>query len=232
MAFTLPVLVAGCGSTPVAESAGTRPPISQHSDDVVSTTVGALEAIGTAGDVDDVPDYSAAELEVLLDSATIDGDEGDTPEPEPLDAGSPAAAIEAIETELEESTGVAVGATPILDTVQPLDDAPAGAVFGIREGRHINEAGEAIRLDEAAALACANVEIALTALDEGRPLEAADHLRAASVTAADTSVSALRPWSSVLEETAADVVGSDMSTDTVSALLAFLSTCTQGGYEL
>ncbi len=39
--------------------------------------------------------------------------------------------------------------------------------FGIRDGRTRNEAGELNRLDETAALACGDVERALTALDDG-----------------------------------------------------------------
>lgn len=226
------LLLAACGSAQPEDSAGTTPPVSQNADRVDLETVDPPQPVGTQGNDESVPDYTDAELEVLLDgSSTVEYDD-EPPEPEPLEADSPAAAIEIIEAELDESSDATAAAAPILDRVQPLDDAPTGAVFGIRDGRHINEAGEAIRLDEAAALACANVEIGLTALDEGRTAEAADHLRAASVMAADADVSAVNRWSPTLEETAAEMTTANTSDDAASALLAFLTTCTEGGYEL
>lgn len=259
MVVTLSLLAAACGSAQSTDSAGTTPPVSQQSDDIVSGTVETLQATEAPGDDvnasghddNDVPDYTPAELEVLLNGPQTEEDKLDPREPEPLHADSPAAAIEEIEAELDDPTGAAVGATPILDKVEPLD-APTGPVFGIRDGRRINEAGEAILLDDAAALACANVEIALTALDEGRSADAAGHLRTASNMAADTEVSAMSPWSSILEQAAVDVTtghtslnsepnspgpngavsNGAVSNGAVSALLAFVTTCTQGGYEL
>ncbi|MDH3301249.1 MAG: hypothetical protein OES24_12150 [Acidimicrobiia bacterium] len=250
-ALALVLLATGCGSDPAAESTLATPPRAEQADQILSDTIDALAIIehSAAGDADDddVPDYTAAELEVLLDTAAIDDEVLDTPEPEPLESGSPEAAIEAIEAELDEPTGGPRAGTPILDQVPPLDDAPAGTTFGIRDGRRINEVGEANRLDEQAALACGNVEIALTALDDGQPDEAVDHLRDAATMAADTSVTAMDPWSSILDQTATDVAAANPSNGTawnstasngtafnavVSALLAFLTTCTQGGYEL
>lgn len=259
MVVTLSLLAAACGSAQSADSAGTTPPVSQQPDDTVSGTVETLLATEAPGDDmnaaghgdGDVPDYTPAELETLLDGPSTEEDELNPSEPEPLEADSPAAAIEEIEAELGDPTGAAVGATPILDNVEPLD-VPTGTVFGIRDGHLINEAGEAILLDDAAALSCANVEIALTALDEGRSADAAGHLRTAASMAADTAVSVMRPWSSILEQAAVDVAtghpplstqsnsptsngaasNGAVSNGAVSALLAFVSTCTQGGYEL
>lgn len=105
-------------------------------------------------------------------------------------------------------------------------------IFGIRDGRRINEVGEANRLDEAAALACGNVEIALTALDDGRPDDAAGHLQAASTSAADASVSAMTEWASILDQAAAAVVLDGSAANDPASLIAFLTMCTQGGYEL
>lgn len=242
-ALILPLLAAGCGSNRTADTALPTPPVSQRGDDIVSETVGALDAIAipddgvaatddTGVDGDDVPDYTDAELDVLLNTPPADEDGLNPPETEPLEADSPAAAIEAIAAALDDSPRAAVEGTPILDKVEPFDSAPTPAAFGIRDGRRINEVGEAIRLDEPAAVACANVEIALTTLDENQPADAADHLRAASTTAAGSTVAAMNPWASILEQLAADIDGAETTNDEISALLAFLTTCTQGGYEL
>lgn len=234
MVVTLAMLATACGSARSDDSAGSAPPVSQQSDDRVPETdvpetIGVLGPTETPEDDDSVPDYTEAELEVLLDTPGTDEVQLDPPEPAPLEAESPMAAIEAIEAELGESPDG--GATPILDEVEPLD-TPTGAVFGIRDGRRINEAGEAILLDEAAALACANVEIALTALDENRSAEAADGVRAASVATAETAVPAIKTWTSILEQAAAEVATGDTANGAEPALLAFLATCTEGGYEL
>ncbi len=229
--FTLTLLATACGSDPAADSTigASTPPATL--DEIVSETVDLATTDSDTGDSELAADYTADELARLLDPPTYH-DVLDAPDPEPFRAASPEAALSEIAAELDKSAGSATSATPLLDQVGPIDDAPTGTVIGIREGRRINEAGEANRLDEAAALACGNVEIALTALDEGRADEAADHLRTASTMAADTSVPAMNAWSSILEQSATDVAAARRSPADGSPLLAFLTACTQGGYEL
>ncbi|MDH5519485.1 MAG: hypothetical protein OEZ14_03015 [Acidimicrobiia bacterium] len=227
-ALAVPFLAAACGSD-LAADPSLRTPTAQQPNDIVSETVGAMAALSDEPGADDEPDYTAAELEVLLDvdeaEEVLDGSD-----PEPLDTGSPEAAIKAVEARLDDDP--ATGRTPILDQIEPVDDGLTGTIFGVRDGRRINEVGEANRLDEAAALACGNVEIALTALDDGRPDKAADHLQTASAMASNTTVSAMTPWSPILDRAATVVAVDGSAGDEVAPLIAFLDTCTQGGYEL
>lgn len=228
VAVAVPFLAAACGSDFAADPS-LRTPTAQQPNDIVSETVDAMAAISDEPRADDEPDYTAAELEVLLDME--DAEEVlDASDPEPLEGGSPAAAIEAVEARLDDKP--ATGRTPILDQIDPVDDGLTGTIFGVRDGRRINEVGEANRLDEAAALACGNVEIALTALDDGRPDKATDHLQTASVMASDTTVSAMTAWSSVLDQAATVVTVDGSAGDEVASLIAFLNICTHGGYEL
>lgn len=231
LTIVLALLAGACGPESAVEST-LGAAASTQVDEVVAETIDAPAVVGDSADGgDDEPDYTAAELEVLLEAAATGDEVRKPPSPEPLESRSPKAAVEAIETEIDGATTDGNG-TPILDRVQPIDGAPSGTVFGIRDGRRINEAGEANRLDEPAALACGNVELALTDIDEGRPDQAADHLKLASTMAADSLVPAMDAWFPILDEAASRVAASDLSSGNMSALLAFLSTCTQGGYEL
>jgi hypothetical protein len=122
------------------------------------------------------------------------------------------------------------GGGEVLEAVEPLDQAPAaGQAIGIRDGRTRNEAGELIRLDEAAALACGDVERALTALDDGDERAAADLLASAADRAARSTVDDIDAWSTTVADTAD--IGIDTS-GSLATLVGFLSACTQGGYEL
>ncbi len=234
-AFTLPLLFGACASNPATDQSLNTPAVSQQAADIGSESA-ALETATESTAVepaveDDTADYTDAELSELL--VVPDTDEAvEAPDPAPLEAGSPEAAIEAIESELEESPAATISGAPILDQVQPVDGATTGPVFGLREGRRINEAGEAFRLDEAAALACGNVEIAVTALDDGRFEKATRHLDDAAAQTADTTVDALVAWNSVLDQAADDLAADGTSEGDVPTLLAFLTICTQGGYEL
>ncbi len=202
-------------------------------DLAVADTVSNGDSGSVADDSDFTPDYTAEELEELIAAPEpTDSEVLDAPEPEPLEAGSPEAVIQEVQAELDDRQTATADSSEVLDRVQPLDDAPSGDVIGIREGRRINEAGEAHRLDEAAALACGHVEVALTSIDEGRTAEAVERLRASSTMAADTSVEALKPWTAILGDSAAELESNGPSGTDVSPLLAFLTTCTQGGYEL
>ncbi len=128
------------------------------------------------------------------------------------------------------------GRGEVLEAVEPLDQAPAaGQAVGIRDGRTRNEAGELNRLDEAAAMACGDVERALTALDDGDERAAADLVASAADRAARSTVDDIDAWSTTLAATVDTDTGIDTDTDTggsLAVLVGFLSACTQGGYEL
>jgi len=233
--LVLPLVAAACGAEPSADPNAAAPiPTTAVDDDppVVDVATAIAPGTETSRPTDDLePDYTDEELEVLLNPPSTFNDVIDAPEPAPLAAETPEAAIEEIKAELDVPVVPASNGTPILDRVQPVDAAPSGQSIGIREGRRINESGEANQLDEDAALACANVEIALTALDDGDTDGAVERLQTASTSAADSTVGAVTPWSAVLEQTALDLVAAPSETD-VSSLLAFITTCTEGGYEL
>ena len=231
----LVLLLAACGSDRRADPTVGAPVPTTQADEVPASDADEIQANPVRVDSEPGPDYTDDELEVLLEPTSTDPAVEDAPEPEPLEVGSPEAAIRDIQTKLDDSSTaspVGSGESEILDRVEPLDDAPAGRVIGIREGRRINEAGEANRLDEAAALSCGNVEVALTAVDDGDTGKAADRLRAAASLVADTSVTTMRSWAPILDESAAALDTAAAADADVSPLLAFLDACTQGGYEL
>ncbi len=112
----------------------------------------------------------------------------------------------------------------ILDTIEPIDDAEP--VADERDGLERNSTGELVELDEAASLACANIEIALTALDEGDIAAAGDAVAAAATWSEDSTVAPMAAWLDVLRD-ARDGGNFDLET-----LVGFLSVCADGGYEL
>lgn len=176
---------------------------------------------------------------VILPAADdpVEGDDFGPIEPEPHltegqpDLGRPDEVVPAIRKRLDDAddTGRNLDGE-ILEAVGPLDHGPdPDQAVGLRDGRSRNEAGELNRLDEAAALACGDVERALTALDDGDGRQAADLLASAADRAALSSVTDIEVWSTTLAES----VNTGTNTDgALVPLLGFLSVCTRGGYEL
>ena len=150
------------------------------------------------------------------------------------DLGQPDEVIAEIESALD---GQPVSGAEVLDTIDPLDGKPTSseieAVRARREGAldpaddgPRNEAGELAQLDEPAALACADVERALTAIDEGSTETAVEEIESAATRAGESSIEGISVWSETLSGSwTAD--GGDPA-----VLLGFLSICTKGGYEL
>ncbi len=235
--LTTPILIvvlllaaAGCATEPavqsVAPSPSTTEPVGATGGRAPTTTLDrpsgrADEPAGTEPVADEFDiDHPPTDTEVL-----------DAAEPEPLEAGSPEAVISEITTQLD-GAALGDGGPPLLDRLPPIDTGPSGQVISVRDGRSINEVGEPDQLDEAAALACGNVEIALTALDDGATTKAIDRLQSASTSAGDSSVAAVNQWATVLEQSVTGLRQLGPSQTDASPLLAFLSTCAQGGYEL
>lgn len=108
----------------------------------------------------------------------------------------------------------------------PIDRVPpAGSLPNTRDGNRRNDLGELMVLDDAASLACGDAEIALRQFDAGRADSAAEQLRKASGQAQRSTTVGVSAWSSPLAAVQPD--GSD-----VTAVVAFLTVCTDGGYEL
>lgn len=158
------------------------------------------------------------------------GDEYETGEeaiPEPVevdelrDVSAPDEIIADVEAELPED-----GSTEnVLDAIEPIDrdiDLTTD-----RQGRTTNEAGELVGLDDQASLACANIEIALTALDEGQDSTATGQVRTASARASESAMASINEWS---EPLAASITGEAVAD--IAPLIGFISVCAEGGYEL
>ncbi len=115
----------------------------------------------------------------------------------------------------------------ILDVAKLPDLAPTDeeiAAFG--DGHPRTSTGRLIVLDELASLACANVEIALGAIDDGLTAVAQDHVASASQRAGQSEVESIEGWSDALDE-----AGSGASID-ATTLVGFLSVCLEGGYVI
>ena len=205
---------------------------------VLGVGVLALSACGSGPEVivsdAGAPGAGQAPSEV---EAPTDGEpaaEAETPsDGDQPDLGDPDEVMAEIRDDLD---GEQVSGEEALDALEPLDEEPSNAE--IRDARNDrqdpglavvdgprNEAGEVIELDEQAALACADVERALTAVDEGDAATAAADVASASDRADASGIADIAAWSQPLSEWAG--VDGDQA-----VLLGFLSTCTEGGYEL
>ena len=166
------------------------------------------------------------------DDGTASINQADGSRPTTQDLDNPDEALEKVGSELKtDGSGVAPSDQESLDAVEPLDHKPgADESQDLREGSNLNESGEQNIFDEAANLACADVEVALTAIDEARNSDAVAHVISAAERADQSRVATLDQWRPILRESAG-LIEADGPSD-VTPLLAFLSTCTQGGYEL
>ena len=151
-------------------------------------------------DPDGKPGEVVAEIREELDDEPVSGDE----------------ALDGLDEPLDEEPSNA----EIRDARQDREDAETAVLDGPR-----NESGEFVELDEAASLACADTERALTALDEGDAAAAVADATSAAGRADESGIAAISEWSEAL----GDWTGADGDP---AVLLGFLSVCTDGGYEL
>ena len=214
----------GLGAAPVTSEAVALDSTSSGDEGVA---VPALDDFGRSND----PDPSSPVETVPATTETTSADQPTTSTTTGSDAlDGPEEAIREISAQLDGQAGQPTDAE-LLDAVEPLQSKPTpNEVQSLRDGRHLNESGEENVFDEAANLACADVEVALTALDEGRVANAATRVGSASERAASSRVATIDDWHPILRD-AADQIETEGPGD-VAPLLAFLSTCTQGGYEL
>jgi hypothetical protein len=219
----------------VMAACGDRVQSASSLDDERGGTDSGLEQVGSTGTDPGRGELSDPGFALAATDRSIE------PEPQITEGqpelGRPDEVVPEIRRQLDELDGAGDRRRgEVLEAVEALDHAPAaGQAIGIRDGRTRNEAGELNRLDETAALACGDVERALTALDDGNERRAADLLASAADRAARSTVDDIEAWATTL----ADAIDIDADTDTdtdtsesLAALVGFLSACTQGGYEL
>lgn len=211
----------GCGSSDygaIDEAASTIDGEPFDSDRQGGDRVEVVTSFADPGEVDGFESVTFDEV----DPAT---EEEAGADPGPLHDEPVEAVIERVADDLDEVAGHDDAPVEALAAVDPIDDGDDSTPE--RDGRARNEIGELARLDEAANLACANIEIALGALDEGHDSEAAEHLAVAARAAADSGIEDVSEWSDRLAG-----VSTDPSTEDLATLIGFLSVCTEGGYEL
>ncbi|MGB5756340.1 MAG: hypothetical protein WBM50_05455 [Acidimicrobiales bacterium] len=147
---------------------------------------------------------------------------GDETTPDPT-AGDPAPEDVIADITDQLSDGPADG--DILDSVDVLDHKTD--VADERDGRSRNSSGEPVTLDEAANLACAHGEIAISQLDAGQNAIALERIATAGQFAGQSGQPSIRVWVEPLSGVIVDGKVVD-----VAPLIGFLSVCTDGGYEL
>lgn len=170
----------------------------------------AALGFGDPGDVEGFEPVTDIEVE------PVDGDDLDPPELSAPDTVVPA---------IVDQMAAAGDGDGLLDTVDAVDTV--GEVATQRDGRSRNEAGEPATLDEAANLACAQIELAIDQIDSGLPSVASERIIRGAEQAELSELADVRAWAEPL----ADVVvgGSDAE---LAPLVGFLTVCTEGGYEL
>ncbi|MGH1490855.1 MAG: hypothetical protein ACRBK7_15935 [Acidimicrobiales bacterium] len=161
--------------------------------------------------------------------APVADDEAETelavPQEQP-ELSAPEAVIPAIAEEL----AVAPDSGEILDAIQIVDSQQDVAID--RDGQSRNSSGESATLDDEANLACANAEIALGHLDEGRESIAGERIAIAAQHAAQSGQPTVRDWAEPLRSVNS---GDDLGTgdlEDLAALVGFISACAEQGYEL
>ncbi len=178
---------------------------------------------GAAGDATDTTDAADGGSDVVIeDVETVPAEPIDTDSVE-LSDDAPAAVIDKVADEIAASDDGGTGGE-LLDAVDPVDGAEQPP--SEPDGRSRNGYGELLVLDDEASLACANVEIAIGELDEGRGDVAGDHVRSGADRAEASGIADIRSWADPLRAAAAVEAGDP------AALIGFLTVCTEGGYEL
>lgn len=187
------------------------------------TADGETSADGDA----DTADEETPDDEIGDDLPFGEDDAPDEPEPVPFvvddltDLSAPEEVIKEVAAELPQG----VEAENVLDAIKPIDTDID--LTTDREGRTTNGQGELVGLDESASLACANIEIALTELDEGNGVAAAGQVTTAAERAGSSEMPSVQAWS---EPLAAAVI--DGAVTEFAPLVGFISVCAEGGYEL
>lgn len=184
---------------------------------------------GNAGDFADPGEDELGFSDSELDFGPDNIETGELPEVSVPELAEPEDLLPELEAEVGEAVQQAVDSpdVDVLDVADLPDITPTDeeiASFG--DGHRRTPTGRLIVLDELASLACANVEIALGAIDEGDTATAKAHISSAGERAGNSEVEGVQSWSEPLNEAAA--------TDPIDAttLVGFLSVCLEGGYVI
>lgn len=169
------------------------------------------------------PTTSLVDVPLRSDDNVLELDE--LPEIEEPELAKPEEAVAEVKPEVEELTPEQEPLDALKEiaeqttTTAPPSDAK-------RDGYTRNDAGQLLILDDAANLACADVEIGLTALDSGDVASANSHISSASSRAGSSRNSSIASWSETL------ATASELDGESVSVLVGFIAVCAEGGYEI
>jgi hypothetical protein len=186
----------------------------------ISNTAGDADALdGGPGDAlgfGDPADYGFAPVNGDEQESMLEGRGEQSVD---VDLPAPDAIVPVVADELEAARDI--GET--LDAVEPLHDGPPDPGEGPASGPADQSAG----LDDDAALACANTEIALGHFDEGRGSIAAERLALAAQHARSSGQPSVQAWAAPL-----DALGPDLADDDLAVVVGFIAACAERGYEL
>jgi hypothetical protein len=187
-----------------------RPPAGADGSSGPSSDPDAVVAFGDPGDFEGFAPVTDVEVDPV-----------DSDELEPPDLSDPDSVVPDLAQRLEdgEQDGDLLDRIGIVD--QGVDQVTE------RDGRTRNEAGEPATLDEAANLACAQIELAIDQLDGGIPSVAAERIISGSDRARSSKLTGIQAWADPLAGVVVDGSYADPA-----PLVGFLSVCTEGGYEL
>ncbi|MCP3993142.1 MAG: hypothetical protein GY724_29035 [Actinomycetia bacterium] len=228
--MVLALVLAACAAD--SEPAVLVTPSNDATDESVESTAEALagnqvERVDVPGELTTSPDpaHQADAEQQEQQSADDDSEPG---------LGRPDEIVTRMHDALESQP---VAGAEVLDVVGPLDEVSTpeeiqdsrderdGVGDPAADGPR-NEVGGLNQLDETASLACADVERALTSIDEGAVETAVERVASAAARASESGVAGIAAWSDTLDG------ASSSPGDDIAVLLGFLSSCTEGGYEL
>ncbi len=207
------VLILGsCTSGEPGDAAGTSPEQPTEATPILDVEQPTPIERYESGDLTfgDPADEGFAPIEDLPIVEPDDAQPADEPVEEPSDVLPQTPSIEAAQ------------GTEVLSTVEAIDEAPTSARTQGRDGRTRNDIGELVTLDNDASLACGNAEVAITAIDEGDTLTAAERQAEAARFAGRSKTEGMAAWGATLNVDEPDA----------TTLVAFLKSCSGGGYEL
>jgi hypothetical protein len=205
----------------VSEDAGADRRDDVGADDGAMGTGSADDSVG--GSVPQVPGGEGARVRQTPDFENVP--EVETPELPTPENFAPEGADEVRET-LEDA--IASPDVAILDVAGLRDEGPtAQEVADFGDGNPRSGSGELVILDEGAALACANTELALYDLDADRLDEAVQRINTAAEWAASSSTVSFDAWSEELTKAVAD----EGAIDPVP-LIGIFAACLDGGYDI
>lgn len=233
MVATVALLFSGCSSDNEDSGADDQDRSGDQADG------GPLADVGGTGSVSGTEsgDQSSTESDEL--TFTIENpdevlDPDNVPEVEMPELLAPGALLPEFTPEVVDAIAKAAESPDIaiLDAAGIIDDGPTDEeVASFRDGNTRNSSGELVVLDELAALACANVEIALSDIDSGDLPGAVEHIIEAAARAADSELVEIQVWSSTLKGSFAEGAGRGQPLN-ATVLVGFLQVCIDGGYVL